>query len=166
MVGSDWCSIGFWQLCVTFYKQRIVASWSCLLCCEPSCLLCSYEQKLRNWKESSRQHLVANWKPLLLDFSYKENAMAVSRAFRDRPMSPLNTAIFWTEYVIRHRGAPHMRSAALELSWYQYLLLDVIAVLFVITAASLLTLYVIFKRLLHLLMSRPLHSIGENKKIN
>jgi glucuronosyltransferase len=92
--------------------------------------------------------------------------MAVSRAFRDRPMSPLNTAIFWTEYVIRHGGAPHMRSAALELSWYQYLLLDVIAVLFVIIAASLLTLYVIFKRLLHLLTSKSLHYIGENKKIN
>lgn len=59
-----------------------------------------------------------------------------------------------------------MRSAALELSWYQYLLLDVIAVLFIIIAASLLTLYVIFKRLLHLLMSKSLHSKAENKKIN
>jgi glucuronosyltransferase len=59
-----------------------------------------------------------------------------------------------------------MRSAALELSWYQYLLLDVIAVLIVIIAASLLTLYVIFKRLLHLLMSKSLQSKAENKKMN
>jgi glucuronosyltransferase len=92
--------------------------------------------------------------------------MAVSRAFRDRPITPLNTAIFWTEYVIRHRGAPHMRSAALELSWYQYLLLDVIAVLFVIAAAILITLYVVFKRLLLLVMSKSLHSKAENKKTN
>jgi glucuronosyltransferase len=37
--------------------------------------------------------------------------------------------VFWTEYVIRHKGAPHMRSAALDLTWYQYFLLDVITVL-------------------------------------
>ena len=37
--------------------------------------------------------------------------------------------MYWTEYVIRHKGAPHLRSGALDLTWYQYLLLDVIAVL-------------------------------------
>ena len=42
-------------------------------------------------------------------------------------MSALDTAIFWTEYVIRHKGAPHLRPAILDLAWYQYLLLDVIA---------------------------------------
>jgi glucuronosyltransferase len=92
--------------------------------------------------------------------------MAVSRAFRDRPVTPLNTAIFWTEYVIRHRGAPHMRSAALELSWYLYILLDVIAVLFVIAAAVLITLHVVFKRLLNLVKSKLLHSKAEIKKTN
>lgn len=114
----------------------------------------------------TKEKVLAALREVLSNPSYKENAMAVSRAFRDRPMSPLNTAMFWTEYVIRHRGAPHMRSAALELSWYQYLLLDVIAVLFVITAASLLTLYVIFKKLFHLLVSKPLHSKAEKKKMN
>jgi hypothetical protein len=59
--------------------------------------------------------------------SYTENAQRTARIFRDRPQSALDTAIFWTEYVIRHGGAPHLRSAAVELSWYQYLLLDVIA---------------------------------------
>jgi glucuronosyltransferase len=37
--------------------------------------------------------------------------------------------VYWTEYVIRNKGAPHLRSAALDLAWYQYFLLDVIAVL-------------------------------------
>lgn len=62
-------------------------------------------------------------------FRYRENAVRISRAYNDRPLSPLDTAIFWTEYVIRHRGAAHLRSAALDLTWYQYLLLDVLAVL-------------------------------------
>jgi glucuronosyltransferase len=65
----------------------------------------------------------------------------LSRAFRDRPQSPLDTAIFWTEYVIRHRGAPHLRSAAMDLAWYQYLLLDVIMVL-TVTAILIITVIV------------------------
>ncbi|XP_023717901.1 UDP-glucuronosyltransferase 1-8 [Cryptotermes secundus] len=60
---------------------------------------------------------------------YRENAQRLSRIYRDQPLTPLEQAAFWTEYVIRHKGAPHMRSAALDLTWYQYFLLDVIAVL-------------------------------------
>ena len=44
-------------------------------------------------------------------------------------MTPMEKAVYWAEYVIRHKGASHMRSAALDLAWYQYFLLDVIAVL-------------------------------------
>jgi glucuronosyltransferase len=80
-------------------------------------------------------------------------------------MTPLNTAIFWTEFVIRHGGAPHLRSAAQYLTWYQYLLLDVIAVLFLIGAASLITIYVIVRRLLNLLKKKP-DSNAESKKRN
>ncbi|PSN51253.1 hypothetical protein C0J52_11770 [Blattella germanica] len=60
---------------------------------------------------------------------YRENALHISRIYKDQPLSPLETAVYWTEYVIRHKGAPHMRSASLDLAWYQYFLLDVIAVL-------------------------------------
>ncbi|XP_023705438.1 UDP-glucuronosyltransferase 2C1 isoform X2 [Cryptotermes secundus] len=59
--------------------------------------------------------------------SYRENARCTAHIFRDRPQSALDTAIFWTEYVIRHGGAPHLRTAGVELAWYQYVLLDVIA---------------------------------------
>lgn len=82
--------------------------------------------------------------------SYKENAIRVQKAYNDRPLSPLDTAIYWTEYVIRHGGAPYMRSAAVELAWYQYLLLDVIAVLFLAVVAVLTVIYLIVKKLLSL----------------
>ena len=41
-----------------------------------------------------------------------------------------------------------MRSAELELTWYQYLLLDVIAVIVLSVAIVLGIMYVVFKRLL------------------
>lgn len=47
-------------------------------------------------------------------------------------MSAMKTAVYWTEYVIRHNGARHLRTAALDLSWYQYLLLDIISLFIII----------------------------------
>jgi len=66
---------------------------------------------------------------VLLYYRYREKVQQMSRTFRDQPLTPLEQAVFWTEYVIRHKGAPHLRSAVLDLAWYQYFLLDVIAVL-------------------------------------
>lgn len=79
---------------------------------------------------------------LLIIFRYSENAKIVSERFKDRPMSPAELVVYWTEYVIRHKGAPHLKSHALNLTWYQYFLLDIIsAVLFV----TLLVSYVVYK---------------------
>lgn len=47
-------------------------------------------------------------------------------------MSAIDKAVYWVEYVIRHKGAPHLRTVAVELTWYQYLLLDVISFLILI----------------------------------
>jgi glucuronosyltransferase len=49
----------------------------------------------------------------------------LSSLLKDQPETALDRALFWTEYVMRHKGTPHLRSAATELHWYQYLLLDV-----------------------------------------
>jgi glucuronosyltransferase len=81
-------------------------------------------------------------------------------------MSPLNTAIFWTEYVIRHGGTSHMRSAALDLAWYQYLLIDVIAFILLIGAGILITVYIIVRKVLLSLKSILMDSKAKNKKMN
>ncbi|XP_062549718.1 UDP-glucosyltransferase 2-like [Armigeres subalbatus] len=80
--------------------------------------------------------------------AYAKNAKLVSERFRDKPLSPKEAAVFWTEYVIRHRGAPHLRSAAMDLSLFEYQLLDVYAVMFVILlAVAAINIYVV-KRLI------------------
>jgi glucuronosyltransferase len=61
--------------------------------------------------------------------------------------------VFWTEYVIRHKGAPHMRSAALDLLWYQYFLLDVIAVLTLSIGSFLLLVFLILWAVLKKVLS-------------
>lgn len=44
-------------------------------------------------------------------------------------MTGLEKAVWWTEYVLRHKGAKHLRSGAIDLPLYQYFLLDVLGLL-------------------------------------
>ncbi|XP_061445240.1 UDP-glucuronosyltransferase 2A2-like isoform X1 [Rhineura floridana] len=66
--------------------------------------------------------------------TYKENAVRLSQIHHDQPMKPLDRAVFWIEFVMRHKGAKHLRAAAHDLTWYQYHCLDVIAFLIGCTA--------------------------------
>ncbi len=61
----------------------------------------------------------------------------LSQSFRDRPMSPKQTVIYWTEYVIRNNGAPQLRTSGADMPLYQYFFLDI--VLLVIVTISLVT---------------------------
>ncbi|XP_049305189.1 UDP-glycosyltransferase UGT5 isoform X4 [Bactrocera dorsalis] len=61
---------------------------------------------------------------------YTERAREISASFHDRPMNPLDTAIYWTEYVLRHKGAPQLRVAARHLNFLQRHSVDTMAVLF------------------------------------
>lgn len=71
----------------------------------------------------------------LRDPSYRENMQKLSRLHRDQPMKPLDLAVFWIEYVMRHKGAQHLRTHADKMSWFVYHSVDVIAAL--LTAALL-----------------------------
>ncbi|XP_011193314.2 UDP-glucosyltransferase 2-like [Zeugodacus cucurbitae] len=62
---------------------------------------------------------------------YTQKIQQMSRRYHDQPMKPLDKAIFWTEYVLRHEGAPHMRVAAQEMNFIQYHSLDTLTVLVV-----------------------------------
>ncbi|XP_025198668.1 UDP-glucuronosyltransferase 2C1-like [Melanaphis sacchari] len=64
--------------------------------------------------------------------TYSKNAKIISDRFKDLPMSPAESVVYWTEYVLRHKGAPHLRSHAFNLTWYQYFSLDVIAIVLLI----------------------------------
>ncbi|XP_076274446.1 UDP-glycosyltransferase UGT5-like [Rhynchophorus ferrugineus] len=78
----------------------------------------------------------------LLKPENQEKAKELSRRFKDRPLSPMDTAIYWIEHVARNKGGNHMRSTAIDLPFYQYFLLDVIAFLFI---GALIYVYISFK---------------------
>ncbi|XP_041573307.2 UDP-glucuronosyltransferase 1A1 isoform X3 [Taeniopygia guttata] len=81
-------------------------------------------------------------KAVINDKKYKENIQRLSDLHLDRPIHPLDLAVHWVEFVMRHKGAPHLRPAAHDLNWVQYHSLDVIAFL---AAITLLFLFISFK---------------------
>ncbi|XP_004681311.1 PREDICTED: UDP-glucuronosyltransferase 2B17-like isoform X3 [Condylura cristata] len=80
-------------------------------------------------------------KKVLNDPSYKENVMKLSRIHHDQPMKPLDRAVSWIEFVMRNKGAKHLRPASHDLSWAQLHSLDVIGFLLacVVTAVYVIT---------------------------
>ncbi|XP_049816217.1 UDP-glycosyltransferase UGT5-like [Schistocerca nitens] len=96
-----------------------------------------------HFEDLTTQTLRAALDALVNDTRYREQAKHLSLLFRDRPRPPLEEAVYWVEYVLRHQGAPHLRSAALDLTWYELLLLDVATFL----VAVALTLCLIFCQL-------------------
>ncbi|KAJ2944776.1 hypothetical protein O0L34_g1665 [Tuta absoluta] len=84
---------------------------------------------------------------LLRNPTYKENALKLRDVFLDRPMPPLDTGVYWIEYVIRHKGARHLRSPALDLPLTQYLLLDVVALSLAATIMTIFILHTLFRYL-------------------
>ncbi|XP_020034377.1 UDP-glucuronosyltransferase 1A6 isoform X2 [Castor canadensis] len=95
-----------------------------------------------NVLEMTSDDLANALKAVIYDKSYKENIMRLSSLHKDRPIEPLDLAVFWVEYVMRHKGAPHLRPAAHDLTWYQYHSLDVIGFLLAIV---LTVAFIIFK---------------------
>ncbi|XP_071388078.1 UDP-glucuronosyltransferase 2A2-like isoform X2 [Centroberyx affinis] len=61
--------------------------------------------------------------------SYRMNMQRLSRLHRDQPMKPLDRALFWIEFVMRHKGAAHLRTESYRMPWYSYHSVDVIVFL-------------------------------------
>ncbi|KAH8388586.1 hypothetical protein KR093_010489, partial [Drosophila rubida] len=75
------------------------------------------------------EQLMYNIKELLQNPIYAAKAKELSRRFRDQPSTPLEKAVWWTEYVLRHKGAPHMRMAEEDMGFVPYYRLNIFSVL-------------------------------------
>ncbi|XP_036142560.1 UDP-glycosyltransferase UGT5 isoform X2 [Monomorium pharaonis] len=96
--------------------------------------------------------------------SYRENAQKLSKAYRDRPASPLETAVWWTEYIARGNGKSYYRSDSADLSWYQRYLIDVALVLITVFVAFIYILFRLIKLLLSLFGAVKGSRTGEKRK--
>lgn len=59
---------------------------------------------------------------------FQANVKTLSKAWKDRPLSPLDTAIYWTEFAAKYPNYT-FRSPAADVPAYQYYNLDVLSIL-------------------------------------
>ncbi|XP_055846093.1 UDP-glycosyltransferase UGT5-like [Episyrphus balteatus] len=82
---------------------------------------------------------------VLTNNRYRDNVQRFARIYKDRPMTAKETAVYWVEYVLRHRGAPHMQSPAIHLNHFQLMSLDVIGFFIVVAYVSFKIVKILFK---------------------
>ncbi|XP_055311033.1 UDP-glucosyltransferase 2 [Sitodiplosis mosellana] len=102
----------------------------------------------------SSDKLIKGILKVIHDERYRQAVKKLQRFLLDQRTTPLDTAIYWTEYVLRHNGAYHLQSPSRNYSFVQYYLLDVVA-LFI--AIVVITAYIV---------RRILRFEGNSKVIN
>ncbi|XP_036413343.1 UDP-glucuronosyltransferase 2C1-like isoform X1 [Colossoma macropomum] len=84
-------------------------------------------------------------KEVLYDPSYRGNMQRLSRLHRDTPIKPLDNAVFWTEFVMRHGGAPHLRTESYKMPWYAYHSVDVMLFLLAVLLLIVFMTYAVIR---------------------
>lgn len=84
------------------------------------------------FQDLTKTSFIENINEILRNRSYTDNVKKSSAIFRDNKIDPLDEAVFWIEYVVRNKGAPHLKSVSRFIPWYKYLLLDVLALVFIV----------------------------------
>lgn len=85
---------------------------------------------LQSMDELSAESLYGAINRIINNGTFYENVQIKSQIFKANQNNPLDTAIWWIEYVLKFNGATHLQSSARNLPWYRYLSLDIALVLF------------------------------------
>lgn len=95
---------------------------------------------------------------VLSDHSFEKKAKEMSVRFRDRPMSALDTAIFWVEYVIRNKGADYMKNPGRDLNWIVVDMIDIYV--------FILLIIIVFSYLVSMIVKKTFKYIAQAVEIN
>lgn len=115
-----------------------------------SAVRCGFADHL-DWRTFTVEDMYEKIQLMVKDKRYRERAAEISRILQDNLHPPAEAAAYWIEYVVRHKGAPHLKSAAQQLNFFQYFLLDVIATFVAVVLITLGILVYILKRICHAL---------------
>ena len=91
----------------------------------------------------------------------------LSVIYEDQIDKPLDRALYWIEYVLRHEGAVHLRSAARDLNFIRYFSVDVISTLVLVVVIGLVVNFLLLTALVRNLFGpKKREGAGNCKKIN
>ncbi|XP_026494213.2 UDP-glycosyltransferase UGT5-like [Vanessa tameamea] len=95
---------------------------------------------------------------------YKESISKLNNMVVDPIISGPENAVWYTEYVLRHGGAKHLRSPAVGLSIFKYYMLDMFGIVLIISVTLLTASFYILRYILKRLRKRTLQRYDESGK--
>lgn len=98
-------------------------------------------------------------------FRYKERILIIRDQIKDTPYDTVKHLAWWTEYVVRTKGAPHLRCTLALEPWYQRFDMDIVVFLAIVTFIIVLSLFSIIVKLLVYLYKISQISTDKKQKI-
>jgi len=80
----------------------------------------------------SEESLLESIQRLMNDKAYSKRATELGDLVLDQETKPLDRAIWWMEYLLRHPQPNHLKSPAADLTFMQYFLLDVFVMILLV----------------------------------
>ena len=91
----------------------------------------------------TEEELLNNIQEVLNNPKYSATIKRASEIFRSQPMTPQHRVVHWTEHVIKY-GGKQLRSSAMDLPVYQFLMLDVVGfMLTIVTVICMCGIYIL-----------------------
>ncbi|KAK4885380.1 hypothetical protein RN001_001651 [Aquatica leii] len=121
------------------------------------------------YEELSEQSLTMSLLEIINNPMYRNNAKIKASILRDQPLKPLDNAVYWVEYVIKHKGASHLQASATKLNWFEYMLIDVTIIVITLVLLLFISVYFAFKCIINLLKhmySKQSKKVKQGKKRN
>ncbi|KYN01364.1 Ecdysteroid UDP-glucosyltransferase [Cyphomyrmex costatus] len=122
--------------------------------------------KYLNIIDISRENLNESIIDILYDEGYKKRMLKVKALNEDKPYDILEHVIWWIEFIIRHKGASHLRTNIGHDPWYQRHDMDVIAILSIIIFTTLICTLVAIYKLLKIIFNLTKIIVITKKKID
>ncbi|XP_066145749.1 UDP-glucosyltransferase 2-like [Euwallacea fornicatus] len=95
-------------------------------------------------------------KTVIRDPRYKAQVKYRQKLLLDQTETPLTKAVYWTEYILKYKGAPHLQSTSRNMGVMEYYSVDVMVFLILVILVS----YQCTKKVLRLLRILPKHDVS------
>ncbi|XP_025268314.1 UDP-glucuronosyltransferase 2B31-like [Camponotus floridanus] len=115
-----------------------------------------------NFATLSTESILDAFEKVLYNKSYTKNMKRLSNEFRDRPVPPLDLAVWWIEYAARHSHGS-LESSLRSQSWVEQNLIDIYAFMFLILIVILSAIRFILKKLFKFYCNR-VYSVSKLQK--
>ncbi|CAF4941787.1 unnamed protein product [Pieris macdunnoughi] len=87
----------------------------------------------------------------------------------DQPQTALDRAVWWTEYVLRHGGAKHLRAASANLTWFEFyeveFILKLLMLIFTTIVVLIIISHLVYRRLRCFMYSQKVKITKDKKQI-